>query len=210
MSGEQLGHTLIFSGPHGAGKDTLENRFRLTHPSAHRVVRHITRPAAPTEVDGVDYHFVDTERFQRMVDNDAFIEHSTYPDCMAGTSRQEVTEKRIRGAFTSLAANFEEGLDLNQKLKAAGIPRTCLFISPVSLDVFLEEPATYINALRMRMSERGRPDDRIENKIAKAVLYREIYLETEEDIPYIDNSAGRQLEAAEEISAIALQVSCLN
>jgi len=198
------GHALIFAGPHGAGKDTLEGRFRQATRSAERVVRHITRPAAPGEINGQDYHFVDTGDFQAMVDCGAFLEHATYPDCMAGTTWQEVSGKLARADFASMATNFEEGLVLHRRLGAVGLSSVCFFISPVARDVMLDEPDRYIAALRTRMTRRGRPDDRIENKLVKAVLYRELYFANEAEAIYIDNSDGRLAQATADITQAAL------
>lgn len=199
------GHALIFAGPHGAGKDTLEGRFRHSQPSVERIVRHITRPAAPGEIDGQDYHFVATDHFQAMVNQNAFIEHSSYPDCMAGTSHSEVVEKLNRADFVSLAANFEEGLVLHRKLGKVGLSSICFFISPVPHDVMQDEPDAYTEALRARMEQRGRPDDRIENKLVQAVHYRDLYFANEQETVYVDNSDGRLAQATADISQIALQ-----
>lgn len=97
-----------------------EGQFRELRPQTERIVRHITRPAAPNELDGQDYHFVDDSQFTDMVERDVFIEHSTYPDCMAGTSRTEVIDKLRRTEFASMAANFEEGLTLHKVLGVSG------------------------------------------------------------------------------------------
>lgn len=200
---EVMGAALIFSGPHGAGKDTLEGWFRQLRPQTGRIVRHITRPAAPNELEGQDYHFVDGSQFTDMVELGVFIEHSTYPDCMAGTSRAEVTNK-LRGAeFASVAANFEEGLTLHRALGATGLTSVCYFISPVSREVMQDEPGVYIAALRARMERRGRPDDRIANKLDKAGSYRELYLKNEQQVTYVDNSDGNMRKAVRYIDEVA-------
>jgi guanylate kinase len=203
------GTALLFAGPHGAGKDTLENRFRLATTSSVRVVRHITRPATPGEVDGHDYHFVDTAAFEELIAEDAFLEHATYPDCMAGTTQQEVTSKLAVAEFANLATNLEEGLTLYRRLGEVGLASVCFFVSPVARKIMHDEPDLYIAALRARMLQRGRPDDRIENKLVKAGLYREMYFENEHAVTYIDNSDGRLVQATTDVmqAALASQIS---
>jgi guanylate kinase len=199
------GHALIFAGPHGAGKDTLAGHFRHSQPSVERIVRHITRPAAPGEVDGHDYHFVTADTFRAMIGQTAFIEHSTYPDCIAGTSHSEVINKLERADFASLTANFEEGVMLQQKLGEVGLSSVCFFISPVPREIMIHEPGAYIAALRARMAKRGRPNDRIENKLQKAILYRDMYIADERTTVYIDNSNGRLAQATRDIMQVAEQ-----
>lgn len=199
---EVNGSVLIFSGPHGAGKDTLEGQFRQLRPGTERIVRHITRPMALTEADGRDYYFIDEPSFTTMVEAGDFVEHSVYPDCMAGTSRREITKKVHRAEFASLAANFEEGLALHGILRATGLTTVCFFISPVPREVMQDEPDTYLEALRLRMERRGRPDDRITNKLAKAASYRLLYLQNESVVAYINNSDGNISQALRDIDEV--------
>lgn len=198
-----MGHALIFSGPHGAGKDTLEGKFRQLRTATERIVRHITRPPTPGEVDGQDYYFVDNYQFIELAEQDAFIEHSTYPDCMAGTSRKEITYRLGRADFASISANFEEGIVLHGALGATGLASVCFFISPVSREIMQDEPEAYIEALRERMESRMRPADRISNKLAKALVYRELYFQNESQVIYIENHDGNLRQAVQDIDVVA-------
>jgi guanylate kinase len=195
----ELGQALIFSGPHGAGKDTLEQQFRAEYENAQRVVRHITRPQAADEVDGQDYYFVSSEAFQEMIDAEAFIEHAAYPDCMSGTSRQELFGALGNAGIASFASNLEDALPTHETLQAEGIKSTCLFVSPVSLPIFQSDEKQYLSELEARMAMRGRSHDRIANKLAKAAVYRNLYFENQGNVAFIDNSAGRQREAVYDI-----------
>jgi guanylate kinase len=203
INNQHMGSALIFSGPHGAGKDTLEGQFRQIQPATERIVRHITRSPAPGEVDGQDYHFVDNPQFVELAEQNAFIEHSTYPDCMAGTSRREITDKLGRADFASISANFEEGLMLHRALGVTGLSSVCFFISPVSREAMRDEPELYVAALQARMERRGRPADRIANKLAKALLYRELYFQNESRVVYVDNSDGNLRQAVHGIDETA-------
>ena len=46
----------------------------------HFSISHTTRPARPAETDGVDYHFVDDEAFENMVQRGDFLEWAEYAD----------------------------------------------------------------------------------------------------------------------------------
>ena len=58
---------LIVSSPSGAGKTTLTRALRTRIANLAFSVSHTTRPPRPGEKEGVDYHFVDDRRFDRMV-----------------------------------------------------------------------------------------------------------------------------------------------
>ena len=68
------GLMFILSSPSGAGKTTL-SRMLLERDSEIRLsVSATTRPPRPGEIDGVHYHFVSADEFQRMIDEDDFYE----------------------------------------------------------------------------------------------------------------------------------------
>src|SRR5213082_1971960 len=60
------GMLLIISGPSGVGKTTITRAVERSIPGAVFSVSATTRPRRPTDVEGVDYHFVDDPTFQKM------------------------------------------------------------------------------------------------------------------------------------------------
>jgi guanylate kinase len=92
-----MGTVVIFGGPNGAGKDTLEADFREAHANVSRIVRHITRPPAPGEEDGQDYYFVDETQFNTMAADGQFVEYAAYPGVKSGTTLREI-DQRVREA----------------------------------------------------------------------------------------------------------------
>ncbi len=77
---------VIFAGPHGSGKDTLEGLFRKNNPHAIRLVRYSTRHRADGEENGIDYHFISSNEFSRMSAKGDFIEEASYPEGSTGTA----------------------------------------------------------------------------------------------------------------------------
>jgi guanylate kinase len=201
------GHVLIFAGPHGAGKDTLEAQFTQHQPNASRIVRHITREPAPTETDGQDYYFVSEEHFLDMVARDAFVEHARYIGMMSGTSYAEFDDKLERSRYASLSANFKDGLSLHRKLGEQGLSSVCFFISPVSEAVLHDDSAAYLDSVRARMERRGRSSDLIEGRLVQAANYRELYLANQDEAVYVENSDGRLEEAGRRIAQTALSLT---
>jgi guanylate kinase len=67
----------VISGPTGVGKTTLCHNLVTRHSSTFaRAITTTTREPRPGERDGHDYYFVDWERFQELIGNGAFCEHS--------------------------------------------------------------------------------------------------------------------------------------
>ena len=71
---KRRGVLFVLSSPSGAGKSTIARMLREDQPELVVSVSYTTRPIRPGEVDGVDYHFVDLERFRAMVANHEFLE----------------------------------------------------------------------------------------------------------------------------------------
>ena len=60
------GLMLILSSPSGAGKSTLARLLLEKHPEIYLSVSVTTRGRRPSEVEGMHYHFLTKERFERM------------------------------------------------------------------------------------------------------------------------------------------------
>jgi len=89
---------LVFAGPSGVGKSTLLSRLRKEFPNKTGFsVSHTTRSIRPSEVDGVNYHFVTEQEFQKLKEEGAFIETAVYSANNYGTSKQAVKSVQDAG-----------------------------------------------------------------------------------------------------------------
>jgi guanylate kinase len=88
---------IVISGPSGVGKDTLLERMRERGCPMHFVVTATDRPPRPGEVHGVDYFFLATEEFTRMIEQDALLEHATVYGQHKGIPRQHVQDALASG-----------------------------------------------------------------------------------------------------------------
>lgn len=79
------GLLLVISSPSGAGKTTLARRL-AAELELQFSVSTTTRSPRPGEVDGKDYHFVSNERFDAMVQANAFAEWAVVHGNRYGTS----------------------------------------------------------------------------------------------------------------------------
>lgn len=198
---EQTHEVLIFAGPHGAGKDTLEHSFTSGRDDATRHVRYSSRSQAPGEVQGLTYHFVTPEEFEEMVKAGAFLDFNHYPEGSSGIAIANLLQDVEKFRFTSITTNFEEALSLVKKLGALQIQNRCLFIGPCAEGVMLAEPTKYLGTLATRMALRARASDDIDLRLRKAALYRELYIRNQNDVIYIANEDDNQAAAIAQIKS---------
>ncbi len=82
------GLLIVVSGPAGSGKGTVNSQLVATGDFVFSVSA-TTRAPRPGEVDGVNYHFIDREEFRRRIDENGFLEYTTYCDNYYGTPLKE-------------------------------------------------------------------------------------------------------------------------
>lgn len=120
---------LILSSPSGAGKTTLCNRLRSQFANLRFSVSHTTRKPRPTEVDGREYHFVDTATFEQMAQAGAFAEWARVHDHLYGTSLKEIDVARS----TSRGVLFDIDYQGARQIRASLPHAVSVFILPPSL-----------------------------------------------------------------------------
>jgi guanylate kinase len=130
MSSSGRGDLFIVSSPSGGGKTTLIRRLLENPPGAplHFSVSHTTRPMRAGEQDGREYHFVNAETFQRMVQNDEFLEHNEVHGHIYGTSREEVLPHLAAGEDVVLDIDVQGTRDIQSAYPQA----VTIFIVPSS------------------------------------------------------------------------------
>lgn len=138
---------VIISGPAGAGKSTVVRRL-LQRPEFPLVlsVSATTRPPRPGERDGVDYHFLSREEFQRRRHNGEFLECKEVfgRGDWYGTLRSEVTSGLAAGKWVVLEIDVEGALAVLKEL-------------PDALTIFLH--AGSIEELERRLRQRATESD---------------------------------------------------
>lgn len=97
MKIDRKGMLLIVSGPSGVGKGTLGDILRKYDPNFKLSCSVTTRDPRPGEVEGVHYHFISDEEYDRMLENNEFLEHATVHDNRYGTPRKPVEEMLQQG-----------------------------------------------------------------------------------------------------------------
>lgn len=94
---ERKSMLIVISGPSGVGKGTICKELLAKDPSLTFSVSATNRAPRSYEIPGVHYHFVSDEEYDRLVAEDAFLEHAVVHEHRYGTLRSQVNELMNRG-----------------------------------------------------------------------------------------------------------------
>jgi guanylate kinase len=119
---------VVLTGPSGVGKDVTLQRMKERDIPFHYVVTATTRARRPGEVEGLHYHFKSREEFQRMLSENALIEHAEVYGNYYGIPREEVI------------GPLKQGHDVIMKPDVQGA-RTMRQIEPEAVYIFLAPPS---------------------------------------------------------------------
>lgn len=122
------GMLYVISGPAGAGKSEIVKTVLKKHPDVRLSVSCTTRAPRPGEINGVHYHFVDDQRFDELVQQNAFYEWAHVHQNRYGTLKSVVQDQLQQGNDLILEIDVQGCLQvLEQDPTAMGI-----FVSPPS------------------------------------------------------------------------------
>jgi guanylate kinase len=133
------------------GKGTLIKRLLERDPGLQLAVSATTRQPRQSEVNGVDYHFLSGEDFDRRAARGEFVEHAEYAGNRYGTLKSEL-ERPARGIV--LEIDLQGARQVRERLPDA----TLIFIEPPSFE-----------DLERRLAARASDQpDQIERRLAAA------------------------------------------
>ena len=138
---QRRGLMFILSSPSGAGKTTISRMLLERDAEIRLSVSVTTRPIRPGEVDGKDYIFVDQPAFDRMVEEELFLEWATVFGHSYGTPKAQVKAGLREGQDFLFDIDWQGTQQLYQKLETDVVR---VFILPPSID-----------ELRRRLTGRG-------------------------------------------------------
>ena len=97
MKESRKGLLLVISGPSGAGKGTLVSKLLDKDPSFAFSVSVTTRAKRENEIEDVHYHFISEAEYDKLLSEDAFLEHASVHGHRYGTLKREVSERIEQG-----------------------------------------------------------------------------------------------------------------
>lgn len=87
-------------GASGSGKDTILKWIVSHYPKVNPIVSCTTRPKREGEVEGVDYHYIDEEKFTEQVMNGEMLEATEFRGWFYGTQTSALSEDTVNiGVF---------------------------------------------------------------------------------------------------------------
>ncbi len=125
------GKLVIFCGPSGSGKGTVEKHF-IHDPmfDFHFSVSATTRPMREGEKDGVNYHFVSKYEFEKMIKDDEFYEWAEFAGNYYGTPIAPVIKELNNGFNVFLEIEYQGVEQLVKKAPEA----VTIFLAPPSIE----------------------------------------------------------------------------
>ena len=87
----------VISSPSGAGKTTLARMLLKNNTDIELSISCTTRKRREAEINNKDYIFVSDDVFDKMVDQNQFLEHAMVFGNKYGTPKEAVTKKLIEG-----------------------------------------------------------------------------------------------------------------
>ena len=116
----QRGTLLVVSGPSGSGKGTILQGLMEQEKNAVFSVSATTRAPRPGEIDGVHYFFISEEKFQKMVDQDEFLEYAdVFGMNKYGTPRAYVEQQLGQGKDVVLDIDVVGALNVKRAMPEA-------------------------------------------------------------------------------------------
>jgi guanylate kinase len=109
----------VLAGTSGAGKGTIGARLRASDSELHWSVSWTTRAKRAAEQEGIDYHFVTREEFERLRDAGGFLEWFEVYGDLKGTPLHYVVDELEAGHDVMLEVDVQGALAVKRVLPEA-------------------------------------------------------------------------------------------
>lgn len=161
------GSLFVISGPAGAGKGTLVSQVLERADNVWLSISATTRAPRGTEVDGVEYFFYSVEQFERLIEEDGFLEWAQVHGNYYGTPIAPIKQHLEAGDTVILEIDVQGGFQVRKRFPQARL----VFIAPPSSEI-----------LEQRLRGRGTDsEDSIRLRLANAASE----MEASKDYDYV-------------------------
>jgi len=123
-----MANVIIISAPSGAGKTSLVKDLLTKIDNIQVSISHTTRSPRPGEVDGKDYYFVDSVKFNEKDANGDFLESADVFGNQYGTSMSKVQNLIDNGIDVILEIDWQGAEQVMKKINTKSV-----FIIPPSI-----------------------------------------------------------------------------
>lgn len=115
MMSNRRGLLVVFSGPSGSGKGTVLKEAFKNSEDLRLSVSVTTRSPREGERDGVDYIFYSKEQFEKLIEDDGFLEWACFCENYYGTPKAEIEKMLQDGKDVILEIEVQGAMKVKEK-----------------------------------------------------------------------------------------------
>jgi guanylate kinase len=138
------GQLFVISGPSGAGKSSIVKTLLSRTEGLVYSISHTSRRPRGSEQNGIEYHFVDADTFNRMIEAGAFVEWAKVYDDFYGTSFSGLEGQTASGLDVLLDVDSQGARNIRKHFEDSVL----IYVLPPSLEI-----------LEKRLEGRGTDDE---------------------------------------------------
>ena len=184
------GSLVVISGPSGAGKDTVVERYvGENKDNAWVSVSCTSRDMRPGDKEGVSYYFISREEFENKISNGDFLEYAEYNGNYYGTPKEHIEDKLKNGIDVILVIEVQGALKVKE-------------LVPEAIFIFIMPPSMSELGKRL-VGRKTESKDKILNRFRTA--YQEINAVSNYNYVVINDDIDK---AVDKVSAILLSEKC--
>lgn len=185
MDSKNLDKLVIVSAPSGSGKTTIVNHLLKTFEQLGFSLSYTNREIRKGEVDGVNYRFISTQEFKKLIADDMFLEwEEVYKNTFYGTPLSEISRLQEAGKVPILDIDVVGGSNVKK------------MFGNKALAVFIKTPSIKVLEQRLR-NRKTETEESITKRVNKASL--ELEYEKYFDVTIINDVLDDALSEAERI-----------
>ena len=177
------GMMVILSAPSGCGKDTVFREIKKVRDDVCESISATTRAPREGEQNGVNYYFHSKEEFERMIENDEFLEYVSYAGKYYGTPAEPAKEMIDSGKICFL---------IIERVGAQKVMKRC----PDAVSIFLMPPD--METLKERLIKRNTESDEAIKSRMK-IAEEEVKCASQFDYTVVNNELSKAVDEINEI-----------